>query len=271
MELIPFLTEFGGSQDWDYWSIEDSDLPTVYEKKQIRAYMDLQFQQIERELLNATYWNYDLYNTVNGKDNWNFENFSLLGPNRIPRNIDIVARPYPMRSSAKPSTLYFNVENRYCFIELEGNPVQEPSVIYIPQTVHYPLGFDVYSTSQYLHWDQVQELLYWIPNPLPNPDNSPNLLVICPLEEKGLNKDKFPTNIQVKIKDFRDHLKYLLPVLPVNERLIGNKKTRELHRSICPWLDYIKPIHQQEYKHIKDALDEGFDGCYYCFPEFHIR
>jgi len=45
--------------------------------------MDLQFIQIEQHLLNATYWNYDLYNTEEYKDNWNLENFSLLGPNRI--------------------------------------------------------------------------------------------------------------------------------------------------------------------------------------------
>ena len=59
--------------------------------------MNLQFVQIETFLLNSTYWNYDLYNTREGKDNWNLENFSLLGPNRTPRNLDIAARPYPIR------------------------------------------------------------------------------------------------------------------------------------------------------------------------------
>ena len=44
--------------------------------------MDLQYQQVEAHLLNSTYWNYDLYNTVDQKDNWNLENFSLLGPER---------------------------------------------------------------------------------------------------------------------------------------------------------------------------------------------
>jgi hypothetical protein len=77
--LIPFLTEFGAFQ----------------EAEQVRGYLNLQFNQIEAFLLNATLWNYDLYNTEEGKDNWNLENYSLLGPNRKPRNIDIVARPYP--------------------------------------------------------------------------------------------------------------------------------------------------------------------------------
>ena len=88
--LIPFLTEFGGSHDWEelYTDIEPRD---AYQSKQIRAYMDLQYQQVEAHLLNSTYWNYDLYNTVDQKDNWNLENFSLLGPERKPRHIDIAA------------------------------------------------------------------------------------------------------------------------------------------------------------------------------------
>ncbi len=95
--LVPFLTEFGGSHDWEqlYTDIQPKE---AYQAKQIRAYMDLQFQQVEAHLLNATYWNYDLYNTVDDRDNWNLENFSLLGPKRIPRHIDITARPYPKYS-----------------------------------------------------------------------------------------------------------------------------------------------------------------------------
>ena len=86
--LIPFLTEFGGFQ----------------EAEDVGEYLNLQYEQIEANLLNATYWNYDLYHTSEGKDNWNLENYSLLGPNRTPRNLDVVARPYPMRSSAKPES-----------------------------------------------------------------------------------------------------------------------------------------------------------------------
>jgi hypothetical protein len=54
--LIPFLTEFGGSNDWT--NLETNLEPTqVYKRKQIRAYMDLQYKQIEDYLLNSTYWN----------------------------------------------------------------------------------------------------------------------------------------------------------------------------------------------------------------------
>ena len=60
--LIPFLTEFGGNQDWERLKT-DLQPDAVYNGKQIRAYMNLQFIQIETFLLNSTYWNYDLYNT----------------------------------------------------------------------------------------------------------------------------------------------------------------------------------------------------------------
>ena len=48
--LVPFLTEFGGNQDWETLK---TDLPpeSVYKGSQIRAYMNLQFVQIETFLL----------------------------------------------------------------------------------------------------------------------------------------------------------------------------------------------------------------------------
>jgi uncharacterized membrane protein HdeD (DUF308 family) len=146
--LIPFITEFGAFQ----------------EAEQIRDYLDLQYDQIEALLLNATIWNYDLYNTEEGKDNWNYENYSLLGPDRTPRNVDAVARPYPMRSSAEPSLIFFDIDSKYASIVLEGKVVtDEPTIIYIPFDIHYSPEFTVWATSNELKWDKVNNLLYWYP------------------------------------------------------------------------------------------------------------
>jgi Cellulase (glycosyl hydrolase family 5) len=146
--LIPFITEFGAFQ----------------EAEQIREYLDLQYDQIEALLLNATIWNYDLYNTEDGKDNWNYENYSLLGPDRKPRNVDAVARPYPMRSSAEPTRIFFDIDSKYAAIVLKGKVVtEEPTVIYIPFDIHYSPEFTVWSTSNELKWDKVNNLLYWYP------------------------------------------------------------------------------------------------------------
>ncbi len=145
--LIPFLTEFGGDQ----------------EAEQVREYLNLQFKEIEANLLNSTCWNYDLYHTEEGKDNWNLENYSLLGSNRTPRNLDIVARPYPMRSSAEPVLLYFDIDSKYAAITLSGKIVDDPTVIYIPFTIHYAPEFTVWATGKKIEWSKENQLLYWYP------------------------------------------------------------------------------------------------------------
>ena len=157
--LIPFITEFGAFQ----------------EAEQIREYLDLQYNQIEAFLLNATIWNYDLYNTEDGKDNWNYENYSLLGPDRKPRNVDAVARPYPMRSSAEPILIFFDIDSKYASIVLKGKVFTgEPTIIYIPFDIHYSPEFTVWSTSNELKWDKMNNLLYWYPSK----DQDYNQLVI---------------------------------------------------------------------------------------------
>jgi hypothetical protein len=183
--LIPFLTEFGGSQDWE-------TLPTnlgpdsVYHTKQIRAYMNLQYIQVESYLLNSIYWNYDLYETKENKDNWNLENFSLLGPNRSPRNIDIVARPYPMYSSAKPLMLSFDLETKYWVLIISGSIANAPTIIYIPYFVHFLPAFSVWATSTAVKWDQANQLLYWYP------DNSQEYNQIIATPSQDLNHSLLP-------------------------------------------------------------------------------
>lgn len=173
--LIPFLTEMGGSQDW-HFRTETTLRPAIYQGKQIRAYMDLLFQQVEAKLLSVTYWNYDLYNTSDNKDNWNLENFSLLDAARTLRHPDIVARPYPMRSSAQPASLFFDLETKHCSLVLLGPVVDAPTIIYIPFTVHYAKGFEVHATSANIKWDAQQQLLSWQPDK--NQQN--NQLIVAP-------------------------------------------------------------------------------------------
>jgi hypothetical protein len=161
--LVPFLSEFGCSQDWT----KHTNLHTkVYRNTVVRACMDLLYQQVESNLLNATYWNFDLYNNKESKDNWNGENFSLLGPNRTPRNVDIAARPYPMRSSAEPERVFFDLESKNAAIVLTGSVSAAPTVIYIPRELNYPGDdFEIRATSSAVMWDEKNQLLYWHPDP----------------------------------------------------------------------------------------------------------
>ncbi len=172
--LIPFMTEYG----CDYFGAWQGPCKfggRDYER-QSRAYMDLSLQQIEANLLNSTLWTFDLYASLQHNDNWNDEDSSLLDRNRRIRDPDIVARPYPMRSSAEPFRLSFDSLTGCCVMVFEGKPVKDPTVIYVPDELHYKGGFDVFSTSGRVEWDKRNHLLYWYPDP----DQARHQVIICP-------------------------------------------------------------------------------------------
>ena len=175
--LVPFLTEFGAFQ----------------EGEQVREYLNLQYDQIDTLLLNSTIWNYDLYNTEKLKDNWNLENYSLLGPERRPRNMDVVVRPYPMRSSAKPYDLFFDVESKYASIVLEGKVISEkPTAVFLPFETHYSPEFTVWATtSKEITWDKENQLLYW----QPSKDLQYNYMIIARGKIDQLNMENLPKKI----------------------------------------------------------------------------
>jgi hypothetical protein len=170
--LVPFLTEFGG--------VQDAEL--------IRDYINLHYVQIESFLLNSTYWNYDLYNTTEGKDNWNLENFSLLGPGRRPRNADVVARPYPLRSSARPILLFFDIESTYATLLLEGSVVDAPTIMYIPYDYHYSPEFRVWATSKEIEWDRQNQLLSWYPAK----DQTLNQIIVAKEHSNKVDIERLP-------------------------------------------------------------------------------
>ena len=216
-DLIPFLSEFGGIQG----------------AEQISDYIDLHFVQIESNLLNSTYWNYDLYNTKEGKDNWNLEDFSLLGPGRVPRNIEVIARPYPLRSSAEPTLLFFDSESKYASIILSGPVIKDvPTVIHVPYHYHYSPSFRVWATSNKLEWDKTNQLLSWYPDT----DEKENQIIIGVtdnLEINALPKRYRPwqigANIQVIFHEYRDGMSNLAYVTNrevlfsaqiINERIV---------------------------------------------------
>jgi Cellulase (glycosyl hydrolase family 5) len=170
--LVPFLTEFGG--------VQDAEL--------IHDYINLHYVQIESFLLNSTYWNYDLYNTTEGKDNWNLENFSLLGPGRRPRNADVIARPYPLRSSARPILLFFDIESTYTTLLLEGNVVDAPTIMYIPYDYHYSPEFRVWATSKEIEWDRQNQLLSWYPAK----DQTLNQIIVAKERSNKVDIERLP-------------------------------------------------------------------------------
>lgn len=164
--LIPFLTEFGAQNDWRTHGTPLK--PGTYDT-QDRAYLDLTFEQIEHYFLNATIWCYDFYaDSASQLDDWNAENLSILSTTFSNtwsvHNADIIARPYPMRSSAKPASFSYDLQLKQMSLVLQGRPVSAPTIIFVPRDIVYTNGFEVAATSRDLLWDDQKEVLYWSPD-----------------------------------------------------------------------------------------------------------
>jgi len=204
--LIPFLTEFGVQNSWRRFStpLEKG----VYDTED-RAYLDLGMHQIETNLLNATLWDYNFYadDPEKGGDQWNGEAFSLLaqmGENSwTVRNADVIARPYPMRSSAKPELVYFDLRSKHAAIILSGKPVDAPTVIYIPRDIQYTNQFEVIATSPLLKWDDDKQLLYW----KPNSTLTTNQIVIYPRGD--FHSEALPAESRILLDVTTNHLTFL--------------------------------------------------------------
>ena len=108
--------------------------------------------------------------------------------------MDVVTRPYPMRSSAKPYALFFDVDSKYAAIILKGKVVSEkPTVIFIPFDTHYSPEFTVWATaSNEIKWDKENQLLYW----QPSENLGPNYLIIAKGRINPLNMENLPKRIR---------------------------------------------------------------------------
>jgi hypothetical protein len=112
--------------------------------------MNWQYEAVESASVHATYWNVNLYNTRERLDGFMKEDFSLLGIDQKPRNLDVITRPYVMAASAEPRHSHFNMRTNAFELVLRGKPLDAPTVIYVPamrlhplQPVHYEKHFAV--------------------------------------------------------------------------------------------------------------------------------
>ncbi len=155
--MVPFLTEFGTRQNW---------ARTV-----VKRHLDWQFEAVEHALVNALYWNVNLYNTLERNDGFMREDFSLIGtipepqeigsshvPGSELRNLDVVVRPYIMAASAEPVHQHFNLRTKVFELTLQGKPIGAPTVLYVPATrehpwqpMHYEQGFEVLYNGAVVH------------------------------------------------------------------------------------------------------------------------
>lgn len=56
-----------------------------------------------------------------------------------------------------------------------------------------------------------------------------------------------------------------------SDELIGNKRTKEVHKNNCRFVSRMKEENKQLFQNIDEAIAEGFNGCGNCLPELNKR
>ena len=97
------------------------------------------------------------------------------------------------------------------------------------------------------------------------------------IEEKIPGTD---LTIQAKVNRFSSNTKEAIVGIRTKTLGVGsyapyicNKDSghMEVHKKDCKWTKKILPKHLAYYCDLKEALEDGFDGCYYCLNDYHTR
>jgi hypothetical protein len=103
-----------------------------------------------------------------------------------------MARPYPLRSSAEPTLLFFDIESKYAAIILNGDVIKDvPTIIYVPYHYHYSPSFKVWATGGQVEWDKDNQFLYWYPST----DKQTNLIIIG--KDQELKSEMLPEKVRI--------------------------------------------------------------------------
>ncbi len=112
---------------------------------------------MEEAFMSNAYW--DL--SVKNGSAWNEEDYSIIDDEGRPRGLDVNVRPYVQRLNGLPVLQSFNPYCKDFSLIFEGCPGGAPTIIYIPETVHYPDGFMACISDGYLKYNRCKgELLY---------------------------------------------------------------------------------------------------------------
>ncbi|HUI39981.1 MAG TPA: cellulase family glycosylhydrolase [Methanothrix sp.] len=140
-----FVGEFG-----DTWKKPDRNRP-----------VDNAHCVLEEGFTNCAYWDY----SVKDVDAWNEEDFSIIDQNGRPRGLEVNVRPYVRRLSGTPTRQSFSSSDKIYTGEFSGGPSKDPTIIYVPESLHYPKGFDVeVSDGRNEYHKDLSELWYFPEN-----------------------------------------------------------------------------------------------------------
>jgi endoglycosylceramidase len=146
LEMPLFIGEFG--VPWDTNPIWGRD-------RQVNEAM----AAMEGRFISNAYW--DL--SVENGSTWNGEDYSLIDDEGRPRGLEVNVRPYVRRLGGWPIHQSFNPDSKEYSLVFDGSRDNAPTILYIPETVHYPEGFTACISDGSVKYNRSRGELWYLP------------------------------------------------------------------------------------------------------------
>jgi len=187
------LGEFGSY--FNYGGIETSIEQNYVVSSNI---LDNYYEDLDQMMLNNTIWCYSPENTKENGENWNKEDFSVLGPDHKPRSVEAYSRVYPRFASGRPKAWHYYSPFHYYTpkpgeplpylefeLEIGSKESDAPTEIFIPPFV-FKDGFYVYISDGYCYFKNEIHVLYWFPQD-DDPGDTHDIRIRPPYSDYGDN------------------------------------------------------------------------------------
>jgi endoglycosylceramidase len=114
---------------------------------------------LEENFLSNAYWDF----SVENGSAWNEEDYSLLDDKGQPRGLVVNVRPYVRRLLGSPIYQSFDPYSKDYSLVFEGCSGSSPTVIHVPEKVHYPDGFMVSISDGCVRYESDRNELWYMP------------------------------------------------------------------------------------------------------------
>lgn len=144
-----FVGEFG--VPWDISPLWNRD-------RQVNDAM----KALEENFISSAYWDF----SVENGSVWNEEDYSIIDDHGTPRGLEVNVRPYVRRLFGSPIYQSFDPYSKEYSLAFEGcpeYPCKIPTIVYVPEDVHYPKGFIVSISDGYVRYNKSEGELWYLP------------------------------------------------------------------------------------------------------------
>ncbi|MBV72418.1 MAG: hypothetical protein CMH52_13925 [Myxococcales bacterium] len=156
--------------------LREKDLDPAQAKEISAHVLNSYYEAFEELGLGNMVWCFSATNDAKYGEDWNHEDFSVIGPDGEPRAWPAFVRPYARATSGKLITQHF-VSQYHFWDPVQGVPrptgdyelrmqrreSDEPTEVFVPRR-QYPNGFYVWLSDGSAFFDHERQILYWYPS-----------------------------------------------------------------------------------------------------------